>query len=155
MARTFETIKVVAVEAAKKEGWNRVQFEQEVHTNGNEASPNGLGLMSAVNGFTDKRTCYENVSSEVMDKLGLKEGAELKGFNIARYRHEIPVSDNHKAGGNGKFYTTKLVAEGQPTDYEVALEVSQKMYDDWKAATSAVSSEATTSNAAAIQSIVD
>ena len=155
MARTFETIKVVAVEAAKKEGWNRVQFEQEVHTNGNEASPNGLGLMSAVNGFTDKRTCYENVSTEVMDKLGLKEGAELKGFNIARYRHEIPVSDNHKPGGNGKFYTTKLVSEGQPTDYEVALEVSQKMYDDWKAAVSAVSSEATTPTAPSIQSIVD
>lgn len=155
MARKFETIKVVAVEAAKKEGWNRVQFEQEVHTNGNETSPNGLGLMSAVNGFIDTRTCYENVSTEVMDKLGLKEGAELKGFNIARYRHEIPVSDNHKAGGNGKYYTTKLVSEGQPTDYEVALETSQAMYAAWKAATSAVSSEATTSNAAAIQSIVD
>lgn len=155
MARTFGTIKVVAVEAAKKEGWSRVQFEQEVHSSGNEASPNGLGLMSAVQGFNDKRTCYENVSNEVMDKLGLKEGAELKGFNIARYRHEIPVSDNHKPGGNGKFYTTKLVAEGQPTDYEVALEESQRMYDAWKAAVSAVSSEATTPNTPSIQAIAD
>ena len=133
MARTFGTIKVVDITPAKKEGWFRVKFEQEVHSNGNEASPTGLGLESAVQGFNDKRTCYENVSQSTIDSLGLKVGAELKGFNIARYRHEMPVSDNHKPGGNGGYYTTKLVQDTLATEYTVEKEVSQRMYDEWKA----------------------
>jgi hypothetical protein len=135
MAREFKTVVCTSIEPSKKEGWFRAHFEQKVISTGDETNPGGMGLESAMNAFEDTRTCYETISQKTVDALGIAEGIELKGFNIARYHHEIPVSDNHKAGGNGKYQTTKLVKEGVQTEYIVDRKVSEQMYEDWKANT--------------------
>jgi len=143
MAREFKVAVCTGIEP-QKEGWFRAHFTQEVISSGNESLPTGMGLESSVNTFKDIRTCYETISQKTVDVLGIAEGVELKGYNIARYHHEVPVSGNHKAGGNGKYQTTKLVKEGVQTEYIVDRKVSEQMYEDWKANTKQSASAAST-----------
>lgn len=154
MAREFKTAVCTSIEPSKKEGWFRARFEQKVISTGDETSPNGMGLESAMKAFEDTRSCFETVSKQTVDALGLAEGVELKGFNIARYHHEVPVSDNHKAGGNGKYQTTKLVKTGVQTDYNVDRKVSEQMYEDWKK-NSKVATSAGSTAPSLIQTIPD
>jgi hypothetical protein len=154
MSREFKTVVCTGIEPSKKEGWFRAHFTQEVISTGDETNPGGMGLESAMNAFKDTRTCYETVSAQTVEALGLAEGVELKGFNIARYHHEVPVSDNHKAGGNGKYQTTKLVKAGVQTDYNVDRKVSEQMYEDWKK-NSKVATSAGSTAPSLIQTIPD
>ena len=162
---TKNDVKIVSIEASKKEGWARVGFEQEIITTyqgtPDDSKANGLGFMNAFGDpleprvYRDTRKAFENVKLDVLARNNMKEGSSVPGMKIGLFAHQIGLSDSHKQSEDGKYYATRLVKNDSPDRVEVPLEESKAIYASWKAATSAVSSEATTSNAAAIQSIVD
>ena len=158
-------VKIVSIEASKKEGWVRVGFEQEITTTyqgtPDDTKANGLGFMNAFGDpmeprvYHDTRKAFENVKLDVLERNNMKEGSTVPGMKIGLFAHQIPLSDSHKKSEDGKYYTTRLVKNESPDRVEVALEESQAIYNSWKAAVSAVSSEATTLKALSIQSIPD
>lgn len=130
-------VRIESIEPSRKNAnWSRVRFVQETEYRGdNSASPNGLGLQSLLGApLKSERHCSENVENAVLDANGLKEGSVVKGVNIGWFRHTKPCWDGHQVGGDGKYYTSKIVAEGQPTETDVPVEVTETTYREWKAA---------------------